>query len=52
LIAQLVVSFLPYPTYTLALDRTNWMLGCFSINFLVLSVVHQGILHRTDFNSF
>ena len=43
LIAQLVVSFLPYTTYTLALDRTNWMLGCFSINFLVLSVVHQGI---------
>jgi hypothetical protein len=28
---------------TLALDRTNWMLGCFAINFLVLSVVHQGI---------
>lgn len=43
LIAQLVVSFLPDPTYTLALDRTNRMLGCFSINFLVLSVVHQGI---------
>lgn len=42
LIAQLVVSFLPYSTYTLALDRTNWMLGCFPINFLVLSVVHQG----------
>jgi hypothetical protein len=43
LIAQLVVSFLPYTTYTLSLDRTNGMLGCFSINFLVLSVVHQGI---------
>jgi hypothetical protein len=43
LIAQLVVSFLPYTTFTLALDRTNWMLGCFNINFLVLSVVHQGI---------
>ena len=43
LIAHLVVSFLPYTTYTLALDRTNWMLGCFPINFLVLSVVHQGI---------
>lgn len=41
-IAQLVVAFLPYTTYTLALDRTHWMLGCFSINFLVLSVVHQG----------
>jgi hypothetical protein len=42
LIAHLVVSFLPYTVYTLALDRTTWMLGCFPINFLVLSVVHQG----------
>jgi hypothetical protein len=42
LIAHLVVSFLPYTMYTLALDRTTWMLGCFPINFLVLSVVHQG----------
>ena len=24
------------------MDRTNWMLGCFAIDFLVLSVVHQG----------
>ena len=43
LMAQLVISFLPYTTYTLALDRTTWMLGCFPINFLVLSVGHQGI---------
>ena len=43
LIAEFVVAFLPYTTYTLALDRTNWMLGCFPINFLVLSIVHQGI---------
>ena len=43
LMAHLVVSFLPYATYTLSLDRTNWMLGCFPINFLVLSVVHDGI---------
>jgi hypothetical protein len=43
LVAHLVVSFLPYTAYTLALDRTTWMLGCFPINFLVLSVVHQGI---------
>jgi hypothetical protein len=42
-IAHLVVSFLPYTTYTLALDRTTWMLGCLPINFLVLSVVHQGV---------
>src|SRR5687767_9783281 len=43
LIAEFVVSFLPYTIYTLALDRTNWMLGSFPINFLVLSVVHQSI---------
>ena len=43
LIAQLVVSFLPYTTYPLSLDRTNGMLGCFPMNFLVLSVVHQGM---------
>jgi Transposase DDE domain len=43
LIAQFVVSFLPYATYTLSLDRTNWMFGCFPINFLVLSVVHDGV---------
>jgi hypothetical protein len=43
LMAQLVVSFLPYDQYVLSMDRTNWMLGCFAINFLVLSVVHQGV---------
>jgi len=43
LIATFVVAFLPYETYTLSMDRTNWMLGCFPINFLVLSVVHEGI---------
>jgi hypothetical protein len=43
LMAQLVMSFLPYTTYTLALDRTIWMFGCFPINVLVLSVVHQGV---------
>ena len=42
MIAQLVASFLPYDQYILSMDRTNWMLGCFSINFLVLSIVHQG----------
>lgn len=42
-LAQVVVAFLPYTTYTLALDRTNGLLGCFPINFLVLSIVHQGI---------
>lgn len=42
-LAQVVVAFLPYTTYTLALDRTNWMLGCVPMNFLVLAIVHQGI---------
>jgi hypothetical protein len=42
MVAKLVTSFLPYDQYVLSMDRTNWMLGCFSINFLVLSIVHQG----------
>lgn len=41
-VARLVVAFLPYDNFILSMDRTNWMLGCFAINFLVLSVVHQG----------
>jgi hypothetical protein len=41
-VARLVASLLPYDQFILSLDRTNWMLGCFAINFLVLSVVHQG----------
>jgi len=43
LMAQLIVSFLPYDQYVLSMDRTHWMIGCFSIKFLVLSVVHQGV---------
>jgi hypothetical protein len=42
MVAQLAASFLPYDQFVLSMDRTNWMLGCFSINFLVLSIVHQG----------
>ena len=41
--AQFVLAFLPPPPYTLALDRTQWMLGRVPLNFLVLSVVHDGI---------
>ena len=41
-VARLVASWLPYDPFILSIDRTNWMLGCFMINFLVLSVVHQG----------
>jgi len=42
MVAHLVASFLPYDQFVLSMDRTNWMLGCFPINFLVLSIVHQG----------
>ena len=42
-IATFVLAFLPDAPYTLALDRTQWMLGKIPINFLVLSVVHGGI---------
>jgi hypothetical protein len=41
-VARLVASLLPYDQFILSIDRTNWMLGCFAINFLVLSGVHQG----------
>ena len=42
-VATFVVAFLPDAPYTLALDRTQWMLARVPINFLVLSVVHDGI---------
>ena len=42
-VATFVLAFLPDAPYTLALDRTQWMLGRMPINFLVLSVVHDGI---------
>ena len=38
-VATFVLAFLPGAPYTLALDRTQWMLGKIPINFLVLSVV-------------
>ena len=41
--ATFVLAFLPDAPYTLALDRTQWMLGTIPINFLVLSVIHDGI---------
>ena len=41
--ATFVLASLPDAPYTLALDRTQWMLGRTPINFLVLSVVHDGI---------
>jgi hypothetical protein len=41
-VARLVTSLLPDDQFILSIDRTNWMLGCFAINFLVLSVVPRG----------
>jgi len=41
-VARWVTSLLPYDRFILSIDRTNWMLGCFAINFLVLSAVPQG----------
>lgn len=41
-IATFVLACLPDAPYTLALDRTQWMLGRVPINFLVLSIVHHG----------
>ena len=42
-VALFVLACLPDAPYTLALDRTQWMLGRLPINFLVLSIVHHGI---------
>lgn len=44
-IARVIASLLPKPSegYTLSLDRTNWQLGQFSINLLVLAIVHNGV---------
>ena len=42
-VAQFVAAFLPYDAYTLSLDRTNWMFGCFSMNPPPPSIVHDGI---------
>ena len=36
-VATFVLAFLPDAPYTLALDRTQWMLGTMPVNFLVLS---------------
>jgi len=44
-LAKLVVSLIPQTAggYRLSLDRTNWQFGQFSINLLVLGLVHNGI---------
>lgn len=44
-LAKLMVSLLPRPApgYLLSLDRTNWQFGHYSINLLVLAIVHNGV---------
>ncbi len=42
-VARLVLSLLPPPPYTLCVDRTNWRLGAFNINILVIAVAHRGV---------
>lgn len=43
--AKVVASLLPKTDggYVLSLDRTNWQFGKFSINLLVLGIVHKGV---------
>ena len=41
-IGRLLLHWLPIDSYTLCLDRTNWLHGKQDINFLVLSVAWQG----------
>lgn len=42
-VARFVLSFLPPPSYTLCVDRTNWRFGSVDINILVIAVAHQGV---------
>ncbi len=44
-IAKLVIALVSKTGqgYVLSLDRTNWQFGKFSINLLVLAIVHQGV---------
>lgn len=45
LIAKLIAALVPNTDdgYVLSLDRTNWQFGKFSINLLVLGIVHNGV---------
>ena len=42
-IAQVILSLLPPPPYTLCVDRTNWRFGRVDINILVIAVAHRGV---------
>ena len=43
LVAKLIVSWLPEGPWILAMDRTNWMIGQWSINILYLAIVYNGV---------
>lgn len=43
LVAKLIVSWLPEGPWVLAMDRTNWMIGQWSINILYLAIVYNGV---------
>lgn len=42
-VAQLVLSLLPPPPYTVCVDRTNWRFGNLDINILVIAIAHRGV---------
>ena len=42
-VAQLILSFLPPPPYTVCVDRTNWQFGRCDINILVIAIAHRGV---------
>lgn len=42
--AKLMLRLLPeFDYYVLSLDRTNWSIGCFEVNILMIAVCYKGI---------
>jgi len=42
-IARFIAHLIPLLPFKLTLDRTNWKLGSYNLNFLVLAIVYRGI---------
>jgi hypothetical protein len=42
-IARFIAHLIPLLQFKLTLDRTNWKLGSYNLNFLVLAIVYRGI---------
>lgn len=42
-VAQLILTLLPPPPYTVCVDRTNWQFGTLDINILVIAIAHRGV---------